>query len=172
MKKSLSMYFMTALVVGCLFRAGPDIESRAYPIIAEQSIHDVQRVDTPHKSANPVLMDQKITEVKRTNDSVCYTWTFTKRRDIPLSFMTFSVQDGDGVIYDVETTDMNTGEPVYVNPNNARWPVDVKIERHFCTTLPYVNDPLTVKGVLVYKTGLNLWSVTHFTPTIVVPKDE
>lgn len=167
MKKELSRYFMTALTVACLFRAGPDIEASAYPVIHSQSIEDVSR-----PPANPVISDQAFTEVRRENDRVCYTWTFTKRREVPLSYISFSVQDKDGVLYDAETVDADNGKTLYTDPNKVRWPTDKPIVRHFCTSLPYINDPLTVKGVLVYKTWINLWHVTHFTPTIVVPKAE
>lgn len=166
MKKELGRYIMTALTVACLFRAGPDIEATAYPVINQQTVQDIER------PVSPVLSDQKFTEVRRENDRVCYTWTFIKRREVPLSYISFSVQDKDGVLYDAETVDVETGSPIYADPKKIRWPTDKPIVRRFCTSLPYVNDPLTVKGVLVYKTWINLWHVTHFTPTIVVPKAE
>jgi hypothetical protein len=167
MRSRIVAYIMTVIAVACIFRAGPDIEARHFPIIAEQMITDVRRVDF-----TPLIVNQSITDVRRTNDSVCYTWKFTKFRDIPLSFIGFSIFDNKGNIYDSETVDMDKNEAIRINPGIAYNPVGVQQTRHYCTSLPYVNEDLTVRGVLVYKTVFNLWPVTHFTPTIVVPKDE
>lgn len=167
MRSRLIAYIMTVIAVACVFRAGPDIEAKHFPIVAEQVISDIKRVDF-----TPMIIDQSVTDVKRTNDSVCYTWKFTKYRDIPLNYIGFSVFDDKGNVYDSETIDMDKKEAIKFNPGVAINPVGLQQTRHLCTSLPYVNDALTVRGVLVYKTLFNLWPVTHFTPTIVVPKDE
>lgn len=166
MRNRILTYFMTVVAVGCFFRAAPDMEANHFPIVSEQSVDHVQRVDM-----TPLIINQSITDVKRTNDAVCFTWHFTKYRDVPVSFMAFNAFDPFGNIYDAETKDMDKAEAIRINPEKAANPVGVPQTRHYCTSLPYVNDPLTVRGVLVYKTALNLWQVTHFTPTIVVPKE-
>lgn len=167
MRNRLLTYFMTVIAVACFFRAAPNIEATHFPVIAEQSISDVHKVETV-----PAIVNQSITDVRRASDgSVCFTWKFTKYRDIPLSYIGFPVYDLNGNIYDSETTDMDRKDVVKINPERAANPPGVQQTRHYCTTLPYTNEDLTVRGFLVYKTNLNLWSVTHFTPTIVVPKE-
>lgn len=166
MRSRYLAYIMTVIAVSLAFRAGPEIEATHFPIIAEQVVSDIKRVDF-----TPMIIDQSVTDVKRTNDSVCYTWKFTKHRDIPLSYIGFSVFDKQGNIYDSETTNMDKNEAIRINPDVSSNPVGIQQVRHYCTSLPYVNDDLTVRGVLVYKTVLNLWPVTHLTPTIVVPKE-
>lgn len=166
MRNRLLAYFMTVVAVGLFFKAGPNIEATHFPIIAEQSISDVRRVDT-----TPTIVDQSISDVHRSKDgSVCFTWRFTKYRDIPLSYIGFPVYDNQGNIYDSETRDMDKKDVVKVNPDKSANPVGIPQTRHLCTSLPYSNEDLTVRGFLVYKTH-EMWSTTHFTPTIVVPKE-
>lgn len=166
MRNRLLTYFMTVVAVACFFRTGPNLEAVHFPILAEQSISDVKRVDRP-----PAIVNQSITDISRTIDSVCFTWNFTKQRDVPLSYIGFPVYDKEGNIYDSVTTDMDRAAVVRINPEQVVNAVGVPQIRHYCTTLPYLNEDLTVRGFLVYKTSLNLWSVTHFTPNIVVPKE-
>lgn len=166
MKNRLIAYFMTVVAVACFFRAAPDLEATHFPIVIDQSVSEVKRADI-----TPVVINQSISNVTRTNDSVCFTWKFTKHRDIPLSMMIFPITDTQGNIYDSETKDMDRNDVVKINPEKAINPVGEPQERHYCTSLPYTNEDLTVRGMLVYKTLFNLWPVTHFTPTIVVPKD-
>lgn len=150
MKKTLTMYFMTFLMVGLAFKSGPAFEAKLLPVASEQSISEEYRL----------------------NDLVCYTWKFRKNRDLPLEHLGFNIADNEGNVYDAETTDQETNNPLYFTPNKTRHPVGKEIVRYACTTLPNVKGPLTLQGKLVYKTWINLWQVTHLTPTIVVPKGD
>jgi hypothetical protein len=164
MFRRYSTYLLTVLCVGAIFKVGPDIEAYSLPVIGAQSITEVVRGESP------VVANQKISDVRLQDDKVCFTWTFTKVRDLPLQFITFNVIDKQGVLYDAETVDSDNGETLHASPTSApRWAKGTTAIRHLCTSLPYVNDPLTVRGTLVYTPWPHIWKVTHFTPTIIVP---
>jgi hypothetical protein len=123
----------------------------------------------------PILVEQNISEVRRIGASVCWRWTWLKRRDarptdFVWSFRLGSIASGPNVsAAPAVVVRQRTGEQISRPPER----VSGRGETRLCATIPddlRIAENLVLDGAGRYDTGV--WDVWQSVPAFAVPRSE
>lgn len=124
----------------------------------------------------PPLLNIKILNVTRNEDTVCWDASFFKQRPAVLQSVHFWIEYANGSRDDIKATlNGKLFPPIETIPPSINMML-----KTFCAELPILNGHITVDlsegqswltGRLVYKTNL-FWNVVEKLPSFVIPKND
>lgn len=138
-----------ALAVGWVLwtRTGPDIEA----------------------ALDPVLVDQSVTDVIRSGDTVCWIWRWVKDHDAQAAGFSWSfTAEGTSIAWPAITFRREDG--VIISENRVRPPGPG--QSNLCAEIPPTLSKikrLKIKGSAGYRSPVGPWIVWHEMPDVPVP---
>lgn len=117
---------------------------------------------------SPVLVDQRVSNVTRTRDRLCWNWTYAKARDVTFIRNAYYAERDDGVRFPVSQF-----RPDLDIPTNDSTTAKMGVKRTIpeCVTMPAAlvrESRVSIQGVNTYKPWHGLWTLTQRVATVEV----
>lgn len=106
---------------------------------------------------NPILVNQRITQVERVDDStICWTWSYYKTRNAKLVDYNVYAYDGRGRRLYVNVTRRDGSSVILSNTMPRRQSISVDL---CATNLPKADEPIHVTGYITYRAYHGMWKI-------------